>query len=125
MPIHGVYKGLLNGTHARGDGGFLYVKGGGCVYMFTHELKNQDEARRALEVALEEDADKEFFFVLEERDNTLHMLAYRKADVQHEIEEEIHSGIRPCLQQWGGDDKKQDAEQKTGCSKDNPKNPCS
>jgi hypothetical protein len=102
MPIHGVYKGLLNGTYARGDGGFLYVKGDECVYMFAHELKNQDEARRALEVALEEDADKEFFFVLEERDNILHMLAYRKANIRHEIEEEIHSGMRPCLQQEGG-----------------------
>ena len=57
----------------------LYVKDDGCAYRFPYEFP--DEAfRGSLETILEED-EARHFFVVEERDRQLHVLAYPRAHV--------------------------------------------
>ena len=80
--LHGVFKALLNGVHARGDGGVLYVRGDECAYRFTREFTDA-AFRGTLETVLEDDARKHFF-VVEERDGQLHVLAYPKERVWQE-----------------------------------------
>ena len=77
--LHGVFRAILQGVHARGEGGVLYVKDDGCAYRFPREFP--DEAfRGSLEGILEEDEGLHFF-VVEERDRQLHVLAYPRAHV--------------------------------------------
>lgn len=85
MPLHGVFKAVLNGMHERGDGGFLYVKGDDCAYMFPSELKGHDDVRSTLEELLEDEKAKMVFYVLEERDNNLHVLAYPRERVMKDM----------------------------------------
>lgn len=77
--LHGVFKGILNGISERGEGGVLYVKGDECAYRFASEFVNT-QFRGSLERILEEDAGFHFF-VVEEKDNQLHVLAYPKTRV--------------------------------------------
>ena len=90
MPLHGVYKGIINGLHTRGDGGFLYVKGDECAYMFPHELKNQNDTRKGIESLLQEDESCSKFYVLEERDGHAHIMAYERSTVREEVEKELY-----------------------------------
>ena len=77
--LHGVFKAIINGVNERGEGGVLFVKGDGCAYRFVSEFKN-DEFRGALTTVIENDEDRHFF-VVEERDKQLHVLAYPKTRV--------------------------------------------
>lgn len=79
MHLHNVFKALLNGSLQRGEGGVLYVKDGGCAYQFPPEFPSA-EFRGALETVLEHDEGKNFF-VVEEKDHQLHVLAYPKTRV--------------------------------------------
>lgn len=90
MPLHGVFRAALNGMHERGDGGFVYVKGEECAYLFPSELKGHDEVRKTLEEMLEDEKAKLVFYVLEERDNALHVLAYPRDRVLKDMIEEHH-----------------------------------
>ena len=81
MPLHGVFKAVLNGVHERGDGGFVYVKGDECAYLFPSELEGHAGARESLEELLSDEKAKMVFYVLEERDNALHVLAYPRERV--------------------------------------------
>lgn len=76
--MHGVFKALLNGVHARGTGGVLYVKGQECAYRFPREF--QDEAFRSTLESIVED-DPVNFYVVEEKDGALHLLAYPREHV--------------------------------------------
>ena len=78
--MHGVFKGILNGIHERGTGGFLYVKGDMCAYMFPHELQVVD-ARETLQELLADERAEHVFYVLEERDCKLNLLAYPREEV--------------------------------------------
>tara|TARA_B110001450_G_scaffold236951_1_gene242813 strand:- start:4440 stop:4778 length:339 start_codon:yes stop_codon:yes gene_type:complete len=81
MPLHGVFKAALNGLHERGDGGFVYVDGDECAYLFPSELKGHEEARESLEEMLTDEKARMVFYVLEKRDNNLHVLAYPREQV--------------------------------------------
>lgn len=85
MPLHGVFKAAMNGIHLRGDGGFVYVKGDSCAYMFPRELVGQDDLRDALEEALTNEHASRVFYVVEERDGQLHMLAYPRENVLRDV----------------------------------------
>ena len=91
MPLHGIFKAALNGMHDRGDGGFVYVRGDECAYMFPRELKNQTEARETLEELLADEKAKRVFYVVEERDGRLHMLAYPRDRVLKDMIEDAPS----------------------------------
>ena len=77
--LHGVFKGILNGIHERGEGGVLFVKGEECAYRFASEFTNA-EFRCTLRDILDKDQGLHFF-VVEERDKQLHVLAYPKTRV--------------------------------------------
>lgn len=87
--MSGIFKALLNGLHERGDGGFLYVRGEDCVYMFPHELHNQDALRDGLQELLEGDAAHTVFYVAEEISGNAHVLAYPRATVHEVVQKEI------------------------------------
>lgn len=91
MPLHGVFRAALNGIHTRGDGGFVYVKGEECAYIFPSELKGHVDARTTLEEVLTDEKAKMVFYVLEERDGALHMLAYPRERVLADMVEEPNS----------------------------------
>ena len=80
--IHGVFRAALNGIHERGNGGFVFVKGDECAYMFPHEIaaKNKDMAS-TLEEMLSDEKAQRVFYVVEERDSALHVLAYPRDTV--------------------------------------------
>jgi hypothetical protein len=88
MPIHGVFKAALNGMHTRGEGGFVYVKDEECAYLFPSELTGHEEARETLQEMMEDEKSKQVFYVLEERDNALHVLAYPRQRVMKDMIEE-------------------------------------
>ena len=77
--LHGVFKGILNGIHERGEGGILFVKGEYCEYRFVSEFPNAN-FRCSLRDVLDKDGGFHFF-VVEERDKQLHVLAYPKTRV--------------------------------------------
>ena len=81
--IHGIYAAILNGTHERGTGGVLYVKGEECAYRFPCEFTNGQFQEKLGEI-LEEDGGANFY-VVEERDQQLHILAYPKQVVEYEV----------------------------------------
>ena len=88
MGLHGVFNAALNGMHDRGDGGFVYVKGEECAYLFPSELNGHDQVRETLEEMLTDEKAKRVFYVLEERDNALHVLAYPRDRVLKDMLEE-------------------------------------
>ena len=83
--LHGVFKAALNGIHERGNGGFVYVKGDECAYMFPGELKGQPQLCETLEEMLSNEHASKVFYVVEERDGTLHLLAYPRERVLSDI----------------------------------------
>ena len=89
MPVHGVFRAAIQGMHDRGDGGFVYVRGDECGYMFPRELRGQEEARRGLEELLEAPAASQVFYVVEERDGSLHVLAYPRERVYRDVADEV------------------------------------
>jgi hypothetical protein len=91
--LHGVFKGILNGINERGDGGVLFVKGDECAYRFASEFTNE-EFRGALSTVLEND-DNQHFFVVEERDKQLNVLAYPKTRVWSDLLKNAESGQKP------------------------------
>jgi len=88
MPLHGVFKAALNGMHTRGDGGFVYVKGDECAYLFPSELKGHEDVRGTLEEMLADEKAQRVFYALEERDNALHILAYPRDRVLKDMIED-------------------------------------
>lgn len=81
--LHGVFKAIVNGVNERGEGGVLFVKGNGCAYRFASEFTN-NEFRGALTTVVEND-ENQHFFVVEERDKQLHVLAYPKTRVWSDL----------------------------------------
>lgn len=92
MPLHGVFKAALNGVHYRGAGGFVYVKGDECAYMFPHELTHQPDAAATLGELLQDEKATQVFYVAEERDDQLHLLAYPRERVLSDAFEEVTAG---------------------------------
>mgnify|MGYP001376148772 CR=1 FL=1 len=89
MPLHGVFKAALNGAHYRGDGGFVYVKGEECAYLFPREFRGrQPDAATTLEELLQDEKAKQVFYVAEEREGQLHILAYPRERVLSDMVEE-------------------------------------
>ena len=75
--IHGVFKAALNGIHERGNGGFVFVKGDECAYMFPNEIESKSkDLASTLEDMLADEKAQRVFYVVEERDSNLHVLAY-------------------------------------------------
>lgn len=74
--LHGVFKAALNGIHERGNGGFVYVKDDKCAYMFPRELKDQTQLSETLDEMLSDEKASQVFYVVEERDKQMHLLAY-------------------------------------------------
>ena len=73
---HGVYRAIVNGVHTRGEGGFLFVRGEECAYMFPSELRAPDEFRDTLSTMIADEASSHVFYAVEQRDGKLHVLAY-------------------------------------------------
>lgn len=92
MPLHGVFRAAIQGMHDRGTGGFVYVKGEHCGYIFPHELQGQDEARDAMQDLLTDEASTENIFVMENRDEKLHVLAYSKEVIKKALGEALAEG---------------------------------
>jgi hypothetical protein len=88
MVLPGVYKGILNGVHQRGEGGFLYVRADHAAYIFPSELKNQNDLRDALQDMLQDEAAQHVYYVVEEKDGKGHVLAYPRAVVRDAVEKE-------------------------------------
>lgn len=89
----GVFRGIANGVEQRGDGGFLFVRGDHCAYMFLHELGNLEAAQREhLEELLHGEAARKVFYVLEEKDANLHVLAYPKEVVFQQLADDARGG---------------------------------
>ena len=76
------YAAILHGVKTRGDGGVLYVnfEKNTRGYLFPHEFADPN-VKRDLAELLQRETSKEFFFVLEERDRKMHVLAYSKETV--------------------------------------------
>lgn len=74
--LHGIFKAAINGIQYRGTGGFVYVKADECGYMFPNELVHQPDLRTALDEMLQSESASRVFYVVEERDGNLHVLAY-------------------------------------------------
>ena len=89
MELHGVYKGILNGLHERGEGGVLYLRDNTATYIFPNELKNQNDLRDALHEMLESDSGKLVFFVVEEKEGKCHVLAYPRAVVRDAVAQSV------------------------------------
>lgn len=87
MQGEGVFRALANGVHERGSGGVAFVKGEECAYLFPHEFKNET-FRSGLEEAIDAGKDTHFF-VVEERDNQLNVLAYEKKHVYSSLSRSI------------------------------------
>ena len=83
--LHGVFKAALNGIHERGSGGFVFVRGGECAYMFPHELVGQARLQETLEEMLADDNASRVFYVVEERDTQLHLVAYPRDRVLKDV----------------------------------------
>ena len=89
MGLHGIYKGILNGIHHRGDGGFLYVRKNEVAYVFLHELKNQHDLRNGLQELLQDDNAKLVYYVVEEKDGACHVLAYPRVVVEQAVVDDV------------------------------------
>ena len=105
--LHGVFKALLKGTIDRGEGGVLFVRGDECAYRFPSEFQDQNFATN-LQDLVDERAD--LFFVVEEREGSLHVVAYEKERVHREVAESIAAGTSiigsdgtQCVEDCGGD----------------------
>jgi hypothetical protein len=79
--LPGVFRGLLNGVHERNEGGVFYVRGEEGAYMFPREFGNAQFAE-SLQAAIDDAPG--YFFVVEERDGHLHVLAYERERVARE-----------------------------------------
>lgn len=91
--LHGVFKALLNGVHERGDGGVLYVKDEQCAYRFPREFTDET-FRGQLETLLDDTPDN--FFVVEERDRALHVLAYPRSHVREQV---ANAMLKPSIEE--------------------------
>lgn len=85
MTLHAVYRAILRGVQDRGEGGFLYLRGSDGAYMFPHELLGRDDFRGSMRELLEADAARHVFYVAEERDGSIHLLAYPRHVVRDEV----------------------------------------
>ena len=88
MPLHGVFKAAINGIHTRGDGGFVYVKGDSCAYVFPNELNGQEELKKSLTSLLSHPDAQRMFYVAEERDGNLNLRAYERTQVLADFQSE-------------------------------------
>lgn len=84
--VHGVYRAALNGELERGTGGFVYVRGDECAYMFPRELVGQANVAGTLtEMLADTDTAATVFYVVENRDSQLHVLAYPREAVMKDM----------------------------------------
>lgn len=90
--LHGVYTAILNGLHERGDGGFLYLKDNNAMYLFPDEVKNQNDLRDSMRSMLQDDSSKNVFYVAEERNGEIHLLAYPRTVVLEEARKATERG---------------------------------
>ena len=74
---HGVFRAIYKGVQTRGDGGFLYVRGDECCYMYPGELSDAG-ARAAMTKVMAQELAASVYFVAEERDGNMHILAHPK-----------------------------------------------
>lgn len=88
--LHGVHKALLNAEQAGRTGGALYVKDDACAYRAVDDFP--DERFRAHLSQMIAAGGALYFFVVEERDNKLHVVAYAKEDVWAEARRAYGTG---------------------------------
>lgn len=125
--LHGVFKAIVNGVNERGKGGVLFVKGDGCAYRFASEFTN-DEFRGALTTVIENDEDRHFF-VVEERDKHLHVLAYPKTRVWTDLLKDTESNEKSVRYETSvteipPEDAHKDESSSGASSANNPANSC-
>lgn len=100
------------------------MKGDECGYLFPNEFSNL-EFRGALEQTLEDNDDN--FFVVQEKDSHLHVLAYQKtrvwADVCQQVEapkreDKVPKRADVCEIDESGDEVHDEGEAREGCEDD-------
>jgi len=79
--LHGIYKALLNSVDTHQARGILHVKGEACVCKYASEFGG--EIADKMEELLEQNPT--FFYVVEEKDQQLHVLAYPKDTVYRAV----------------------------------------
>ena len=85
--LHGVFRALLQGQYERGKGGVLFTKEDKCAYMFAREFTDI-KFQNTLQEIIDEDQDQNFF-VVDNKDDALHILAYSKEVVEAETQKEF------------------------------------
>ena len=94
MPLHGVFKAAMNGISVRGNGGFVYVKGDSCAYMFPDELVGQEDIKRKLSTLLSNSEANRMFFVAEVQDGKFNLKAYERTQVLADFRAEQANGTQ-------------------------------
>jgi hypothetical protein len=89
----------MQGTLDRGNGGLVYVKGDECAYVFPNELNGGDEIKETLTELLENEHAARVFYVVEERDSKLHVLAYPRDQVLADMVVESRPECEPTAPQ--------------------------
>jgi hypothetical protein len=86
--MHGVFKAIVNGVSERGYGGFVFLRGDECAYLFPNELEGHDEVKSNLAqlVACPNGTVPDAFFVAEVKGETVHVVAYPRQRVAEEME---------------------------------------
>ena len=87
---HGVFRAMLSGVCTKGDGGVVDVEGHACAYMFPCEFANE-AFRGQLVDAMSSDAGQSFF-VVEKRDDHLHVVSYIRQRVWDDAMKSLSSG---------------------------------
>lgn len=111
--LHGVFKEIINGTTNRGPDGVVFVKGDECGYCLVCDFPVV-RFRDTLLKILQEDGG-EHFFVVEERDAQLHIVAYTKKRVYEETATQF-------LSTQPSQDQKSEQDDSGECSIDNTEN---
>ena len=81
-----MFRAILNGVHERGGGGVLLVRGEECAYCFPEDFGN-DEFRYGLKKTLAMTAAQNFFFVVKQEQDAMHVLSYPRERVFREVRE--------------------------------------
>jgi hypothetical protein len=76
-----IFQAIVNGVHEVGDGGVLYVKDGHCAYMLPEHFKDDGVAEFVRKVVTSEHANKVFFAMEHQADNTVRVRGYAREHV--------------------------------------------
>lgn len=124
--MHGVFTALINGVHEKGEGGVLWVRGEICAYCFPDDFGNAEFAS-GLKLMLCNPQSQTVFFVVNEADGKLHVVAYPRDKVYAEYHAELTAAEQTAGGTQGKGDhaaeeqEKKDTQQVETASDEDPK----